>query len=41
MKKILLTLTLLSAIALTGCNTTEGFGRDMERAGESVQDAAR
>lgn len=23
-----------------GCNTTEGAGKDMERAGEKIQDAA-
>lgn len=28
-------------LAITGCNTTEGFGRDVESAGENLQDAAR
>ncbi|GAB5413697.1 MAG: hypothetical protein Cons2KO_13000 [Congregibacter sp.] len=28
-------------IGLSACNTLEGVGEDVERAGESVQDAAR
>jgi predicted small secreted protein len=27
-------------IALSGCNTLRGFGKDVERGGERVQDAA-
>ncbi len=27
-------------IALSGCNTMRGFGKDVERGGERVQDAA-
>jgi len=30
----------LSAVALTGCNTSEGFGRDVESVGEDIQDEA-
>jgi len=26
--------------ALTGCNTVEGAGKDVERAGEEIQDAS-
>lgn len=39
--------TLLAALAiglmatLTGCNTIEGAGKDLERGGEKVQDTAR
>ena len=38
-------LTLLGVIALntlllSGCNTMEGAGKDIERAGEKVQDAS-
>lgn len=29
-----------SALVLTACNTTEGVGRDVEAAGEGIQDAA-
>ncbi len=39
--KILTILTLLSAsFALTACETLDGAGRDIEKAGEAVQDAA-
>lgn len=31
---------LLSSSMLTACNTVEGAGRDVENAGEAVQDAA-
>lgn len=38
-------LTILATLALTGavltaCNTVDGAGRDIENAGETVQDAA-
>jgi predicted small secreted protein len=26
---------------LAGCNTMDGFGRDMERGGEKIQDKAK
>lgn len=37
--RTLLLLTLLAAapIALSACNTVDGFGQDMERAGEKIQ----
>ena len=28
-------------VAMIGCNTTEGIGEDVERAGEKVQDVAK
>lgn len=31
---------LIAAVVLAGCNTMEGAGRDIERGGEKVQDAA-
>ena len=31
---------LLAAMALTGCNTVVGFGRDIEAAGHWMQDSA-
>ena len=34
-----LTLFLFSAIAVTGCNTIQGAGEDIENAGEEVEDA--
>lgn len=30
---------LMTASVLTGCNTIEGAGEDVERGGEAVQDA--
>jgi predicted small secreted protein len=27
----------LLLVALTACNTAQGFGRDMEKAGQSIQ----
>jgi predicted small secreted protein len=39
---LLLTVLLLGAVGPTlgGCNTTEGFGEDVERAGEEIQEEA-
>ena len=41
-RKSLLTLFLLSAFSLgvAACETIEGAGRDIEKAGEAVQDAS-
>jgi predicted small secreted protein len=36
----LLALTLL-AIASVGCNTAKGFGKDVENAGEAIQDGTK
>jgi entericidin A len=36
----LLTITLIGlAIALSGCNTWHGFGKDVEKVGEKIQKA--
>ncbi len=35
---VLLVVTALLAIVGIGCNTAHGFGKDMESAGESIQD---
>lgn len=42
MKKILTGLFLLGLVSvfLAGCNTVEGMGKDIERGGEEIQDAA-
>jgi predicted small secreted protein len=37
---LLLLILLCSGLALTACETMEGAGRDIEHAGENVQDAA-
>jgi entericidin A len=42
MNKLLI--TLVSALALgwlTACNTVEGFGKDVQEAGEKLEDAAK
>ena len=38
---ISLTITLMASLAVSGCNTMRGFGKDVERGGERVQDAAK
>lgn len=35
---LLLTLLTLSPLALSACNTVEGFGQDVENAGQKIQD---
>ncbi len=35
-----LAMVVAMAVAMAGCNTMRGFGRDVERGGERVQDAA-
>ena len=40
-KRILATLMLLGMLgAIAGCNTMQGFGQDVERTGEKIQDKA-
>ena len=36
----LLLLALLAAFALSGCNTVEGFGKDVKKAGGELEEAA-
>ena len=38
-KAFLLMIVASAAIAAAGCNTVRGAGQDIERAGESIQDA--
>lgn len=42
MKKtvFLILLAMISATALSACNTVEGAGRDIKGAGDSIEDAA-
>jgi predicted small secreted protein len=42
MKKIGMGLlaSLLASLVLTGCNTVEGFGKDVKKVGEKVEGAA-
>jgi len=40
-RRLLAALMLLGALgAIAGCNTMQGFGEDMERGGEKIQDKA-
>ncbi|WDZ97473.1 entericidin A/B family lipoprotein [Herbaspirillum sp. WKF16] len=42
MKKISALFLLLAALAsLAGCNTVNGFGKDVQQAGEKMQDASK
>ena len=42
MKKLLAILTLMfTAVVISGCNTVEGMGKDIERGGEKLQQNAR
>lgn len=34
-------LLILSAIALTACETVEGVGRDVQKAGEAIEEEAQ
>jgi predicted small secreted protein len=38
---ILLLVTVLLAIVGLGCNTANGFGKDMEKAGEGIQNGTK
>ena len=35
-----LALILLAAVALAGCNTVEGVGKDIKKGGEAIEKAA-
>ncbi len=37
----LLLLALAAAVVLGGCNTIQGAGKDIQKAGEKIEDAAR
>jgi predicted small secreted protein len=37
---LLLGMMVLATSFLTSCNTTRGFGRDVQRAGEHIEDGA-
>ena len=39
MPKSLLVLTLLSSLALVGCETVKGMGRDLQNAGHAIDRA--
>ena len=41
MKTITSTLLIAFALALAGCNTMKGFGQDVQKAGEKIEDAGK
>lgn len=36
----LMLMTMLSVAALSGCNTVNGFGKDVQKVGEKMEDAS-
>ncbi len=38
---LLLCASVLLLAAVSGCNTAHGFGKDMEKAGENIQDGTK
>ena len=40
MRKIFTTIALVGAVALAGCNTVEGVGKDVSSAGDTVAKTA-
>ncbi len=41
MRRLLALLLLLAVIALSGCETIKGMGRDIQHAGEALEDSVR
>ena len=37
----LITALLLATFALSGCNTLQGIGKDVQKAGSAIEDAAK
>ena len=40
LKNLLLVAAALSTFVLAGCNTVDGLGKDIKKAGETIEDAA-
>ena len=40
MKRALLVSVLLALVTLAGCNTLQGVGRDIEKVGDEIEEAA-
>lgn len=40
-KTVIMIVALVASFALSGCNTVQGMGKDVERLGEKVQDASK
>ena len=41
MKRVLTVLLLVACLILSGCNTMKGLGKDIKKAGEKLEDAAK
>ena len=41
MKKLIALASVLAILGMTGCNTMQGFGKDVEKTGEGVEKAAK
>ncbi|MGL4232317.1 MAG: entericidin A/B family lipoprotein [Casimicrobium sp.] len=41
MKKISFILATIAALVLAGCNTMQGIGKDVQKAGEKIEDASK
>jgi predicted small secreted protein len=41
MKHLLVFLTTAALMALAGCNTVKGIGQDLQKAGETIEGAAK
>ena len=39
--KPMITVLIAAALTLVGCNTVEGLGQDIEKAGESIQKSTK
>jgi len=41
MKRLVIVMAALFAVALAGCNTMQGVGKDVEKAGTAIQKSAK
>jgi predicted small secreted protein len=41
MKKLSLILATIAVLVLAGCNTMQGIGKDVQKAGEKIEDASK
>ena len=41
MRKLIVLAAALAAVSVAACNTVAGAGKDVERTGEKIQDAAK
>jgi predicted small secreted protein len=41
MKRVLTVLLLVACLMVTGCNTMKGLGKDIKKAGEAIEEAAK